>query len=399
MNIKPRILFVMGILWGKNGVTLHLEILTKKLLECGWEVCIASGIPPASRLAGEKAESISAIQKFKAIGVEHFFVPFPALHFSFPDIKNSIEALLNLNTVIRQFKPDVIHIHSLSVCPFIYLMRLLHQTPYVLTCHLEPSISRKNITLAGLANNYFRAIFGDRVIAISSDIKSAFERMKVPAESVRLIYHGVENEHFRPPSPEERLEAREMFGLSPNSKVVCFVGRLDVAVKGHDVLICAISKLRSAGLEVIALCAGQGHGIGENIVQTLAAEAGVSDLVRLLGFADTRQVLWASDVLTLPSRREGFPLVIPETMLCGVVPVRTPAAGAFDQIEDGVNGFVVPFDDPEALTLRLKQLLEDENLRGQMSAAAIVTARHKFTVDRMISDTLAVYEEVIHKNG
>jgi glycosyltransferase involved in cell wall biosynthesis len=399
MTIKPRILFVIGILWGKNGVTLHLETLAKKLQERGWEVGIASGVPSASRLVGEKAETISAIQKFKAMGIEHFLIPFPTLHFSFSDIKNSFEALLKLNTAIRKFKPDVIHIHSFSSCPFVYLMRLVHHIPYVSTCHLEPSNSHKNIVLAGLANDYFRAIFGDRVIAISTDIKNAFERMKVPPESIRLIYHGVDNEHFCPPSPQEHLKAREMFGLSPNSKVVCFVGRLDVAVKGHDVLICAISKLRLEGLEVIVLCAGQGHGIGENIVQTLASEAGVSDLVRLLGFADTRQVLWASDVLTLPSRREGFPLVIPETMLCGVVPVRTPAAGAFDQIEDGVNGFIVPFDDPEALALRLKQLLEDENLRGQMSATAIATARQKFTVDRMISDTVAVYEEVIHKDG
>jgi glycosyltransferase involved in cell wall biosynthesis len=393
MTIKPRILFVIGILWGKNGITLHLETLTQKLLACGWEVGIASGFPSASRLTGEKAETISAIQKFKAAGIEHFFIPFPVLPFSFSNIYNSFESLIKLNTVIRQFKPDIIHIHSLSVGPFVYLMRPLHHTPYVLTSHLEPSDN--GIALAGLANKYFRSIFGDRIIAISSEIKNAFEQMKVSPEIIRLIYHGVENERFYPPSTEERLEARAIFGLSPKSKVVCFVGRLDVAVKGHDVLIRAISKLRSEGLEAIVLCAGQGHGIGENTVQMLAAEAGVSDLVRLLGFADTRQVLWASDVLTLPSRREGFPLVIPEAMLCGIVPVRTPAAGAFDQIEDGVNGFIVPFDDPQALALRLKQLLENEELRIQMSASAIISARHKFTVDRMLKNTIKVYREVM----
>ncbi len=397
MIIKPRILFVIGILWGKNGITLHLETLTKKLLERGWEVCIASGIPSTSLLGGHKADTISAIKKFKAIGIEHFFIPFPTHPFSFQDIQNGFESLLKLNTVIRQFKPDVIHIHSFSVGPYVYLMRLSHHTPYVLTSHLEPSNS--GIAIAGLANKYFRAIFGDCVIAISSEIKNAFERMKVPPESIRLIYHGVENEHFHPPSSEERLEAREMFGLSPKSKVVCLMGRLNVAVKGHDVLIRAISKLRSEGLETIVLFAGQGYGMEEDIVQTLATEAGVSDLVRLLGFADTRQVLWASDILTLPSRREGFPLVIPEAMLCGVVPVRTPAAGAFDQIEDGVNGFIVPFDDPDDLALRLKQLFESEKLRVKMSGAALEFARQKFTVDIMTRDTIAVYEELISKRG
>lgn len=396
MTIKPRVLFVLGILWGKNGVTLHLETLAKSLIERGWHVGIASGIPSSARLEGEKQETASAVQNFKAIGVEHFLIPFPALNFSLSDIQNSFESLLKLNAVILKFKPDVIHIHSISTSPFVYLMRHWHHIPYVLTCHLEPGNSRKNIAFARIANQYFREFLGDRVIAISSDIKHAFERMNVPSESIRLIFHGVENSHFRPPSPEERCKAREMFGLSPSSKVICFVGRLDVEIKGHDVFIRALSKLRSEGLEAIALCAGQGHGIGESMVQALADEAGVSDLVRLLGFADTRQVIWAADVLALPSRREGFPLVIPETMLCGTVPVRTPAAGAFDQIEDSINGFIVPFDDSEILAKRLKLLLKDENLRNQMSAMAIATAQQKFTVGRMMRDTITVYEEVIN---
>jgi glycosyltransferase involved in cell wall biosynthesis len=395
MTIKPRVLFILGILWGKNGVTLHLETLAKKLIEYGWEVGIASGVPSTSRLTGEKTESISAIQSFNAIGVEHFFIPFPALYFSSSNIKNSFESLIKLNAVIQRFKPDIMHIHSFSVCPFAYLMRQSHHIPYVLTCHLEPSKSRRNLFLAGLANNYFRAIFGNRIIAISSDIRNAFEQMNMPAESIRLIYHGVDNRHFRPPSSEERLKARDFFGLSPQAKIVCLIGRLDIAVKGHDILIHAIAKLRSEGLEAITLCAGQGHGIGENMIQKIASESGVADLVHLLGFADTRQVLWASDIIILPSRREGFALVIPEAMLCGIVPVRTPAAGASDQIEDGINGFIVPFNDPEALALQLRKLLESDKLRAKISAFALKSAQKKFTAVRMAKDTISVYEEVI----
>jgi glycosyltransferase involved in cell wall biosynthesis len=397
MNIKPkpRVLFVLGILWGKNGITSHLETLVKRLMARGWEVSIASGLPSPSRLTGELEEATLTIKNFESMGVKHYFVPFPDLRLSFKNIANFLTSLLTLNQVTGQFKPDVIHIHSLSVCPYVYLIRLLYNIPYVSTCHMELSNKPVKVKLAGVANKYFRLIFGDRMIAISSEIKNAFERMKVPAENIRLIYHGVDSEHFRPPSPEERLMSRETFGISPESKVICFIGRLDVPVKGHDVLIRAISKLRSDGLDAIALCAGKGYGIGENIIQSQATEEGVSDLVRLLGFADARQVLWASDVLVLPSRREGFALVIPEAMLCGIVPVRTPAAGAADQIEDGINGFVVPFDDPEALALRLKQLLENDRLRSRMSAAAIETARQKFTVDKMIDKTIAVFAEIL----
>jgi glycosyltransferase involved in cell wall biosynthesis len=393
MLIKPRVLFIIGTLWGDNGITSHLTTLTKEIMKYGWEVGLASGL--ASGQEGAKEEAIRAIKRFESYGVKCFVVPFPELHLSAQNIAAAFKSVLRLDIAVRQFKPDVIHLHSLSACPYVKAMQVWHKIPFVSTCHLEPATNRLNLKLGSLVSKYLSTIFGDRVIAISSSIKNAFERMHVPPESIRLIYHGVENDHFRPPSLEERLKARETFGLSPKAKVICFVGRLDVAVKGHDVLIHALAQLRSEGIEAIALCAGQGHGIGENIVQTLATEAGVSDLVRLLGFADTRQVLWASDVLTLPSRREGFALVIVEAMLCGVVPVRTPAAGALDQIEDGIHGFIVPFDDSEALALRLKQLLENDELRTRMSVAAIESAQQKFTVEKMTRSIIALYEEAI----
>jgi glycosyltransferase involved in cell wall biosynthesis len=369
-------------------------MLAKGLIKQGWEVALASGL--ASDIDGANEEAIHAIQRIESEGVKHFFVPFPNLHLSPKHLTSAFKSLLRLDAVIRQFRPDIIHVHSLSVCPYVQVIRLLHRLPFISTCHLEPATDLLNVKFSTLAKQGFNTIFGNRVIAISTNLKDAFEHtMKVPEENIKLIYHGIEDEYFRPPSLEERLKAREAFNLAPESKLVCHIGRLSL-VKGHDVLIRAISILRSQGIDTIALCAGKGYGDEEDTIRSNAAQAGVSDLVHLLGFADTRQVLWASDVITLPSRREGFPLVIPEAMLCGVVPVRTPAAGAFDQIEDGVNGFIVPFDDPEALALRLRQLLENDNLRVQMSVAALESARLKFTADRMTKETIAVYEEVMN---
>lgn len=75
------------------------------------------------------------------------------------------------------------------------------------------------------------------------------------------------------------------------------------------------------GLDVVALLAGSGSEA--DTIQRLAVKAGVSDLVRLLGYVDSQLVLWASDVSVLPSRQEGFALVVVETMMCGVMPIRT----------------------------------------------------------------------------
>ncbi len=398
IHVKPRVLFIPGVLWGDNGITTHLLTLAKGLMKYGWEVALASDL--ASSVDGAKEEAIRAIQCFESYGVKHFFVPFSELRLSPKNVPSAFNSLLKLDAAIRQFKPDIIHLHSLSICPYVQIMRFLHKIPYVSTCHLEPLTDRLEIKLGAWINkNFNNAFLGNRVIAVSSELKEAFENiLKVPKQNIRLNYYGIENNYFRPPSLEERINARKQLEIAPESKVICMIGRLD-PVKGHDILVRALSILRSQGIEAIALCAGIGYGIGENTIRAQATEAGVLDWIRLLGFTDARQVIWASDVITLPSRREALPIVIAEAMLCGVVPVRTPASGIFDQIEDGVNGFIVPFDDPKALALRLKQLLENKTLRLEMSTAALESARCKFTVDRMTKDTIAIYEELINESN
>ncbi|MBW4647423.1 MAG: glycosyltransferase family 4 protein [Kastovskya adunca ATA6-11-RM4] len=396
MQHKPRVLFIVRFLWGDEGISVGLVRLAKGLMKQGWEVALASAMEEKTQADGEITRGP---EWFESYGIKHFFVPFPNFRtFKGKNPSGAVQALLKLNAAVEQFKPDVINVHSLSMCPYAHAMRLFYKIPFVSTARIEPVSSRRSVQIGAFVNQYFGTFLGDRFIAISTEVKDVYEHtLKVPKENIRLICHGVDNDHFRPPSGQERLEAREAFELAPKSQVVCLIGRLD-PVKGHDVLYRALAILKSGGIKVTALCAGTG-GKWKDEIQTLATELGVDDCVRFLGFTDTRQVLWASDVLILPSRREGFGWVIPEAMLCGVVPLRTPSAGAIDQIEDGLNGFIFPFDDAAALALRLKQLFENEALRGQMSGAALESARQKFTADRMIKDTIAVYEEVINKGS
>ncbi|MGB9825610.1 MAG: glycosyltransferase family 4 protein, partial [Desulfofundulus sp.] len=233
----------------------------------------------------------------------------------------------------------------------------------------------------------------ERAIAISRETRDYLEHeFGVPSNKIRVIYNGVDEQYFRPPTERERMQARQELGVRAEDYVASLIGRLE-RVKGHDVLINALAKLRKMGLDVVALLAGSGSEA--DTIRRLAVEAGVSDLIRLVGYVDSRLVLWASDVSVLPSRQEGFPLVVVEAMMCGVVPIRTPAAGAFDQIEDGVNEFIVPFDDPETLALRMKQVLEDAELRMRLSAAAIESARQRFCKRQMVDNTTAVYEEAL----
>lgn len=391
---SKRVLFVLGTLWGENGITTHLLTLADGLIKHGWDVALASSL--ADSVDGAKEEANHAVEKFRERNIQVFLIPFPKLSLSINSVLQATHALQHLSQAITHFQPTVIHVHSLSVCPYIHFIRLLHSIPFVSTCHVEPTQKRLGVRLSMLAGGHFKSLFGDRVIAVSSELKEAYRHvMRVPDKNIRLIFHGIEHEYFRPPTYEERLNARESFGVASTDKVVCLIGRLS-RTKGHRLLIEALSLLQAQHLSVVALCAGRGYANEKEIVQLQAKQAGVLESLHLLDFVDTRQVLWASDVIVLPSSQnsEAFALVIAEAMFCGVVPVRTPAAGAADQIDDGINGYIFPFQDSKVLASRLQEILENNELKNSLATAAIKTAKQKFTVDRMVEETIAVYSEI-----
>jgi glycosyltransferase involved in cell wall biosynthesis len=182
-----------------------------------------------------------------------------------------------------------------------------------------------------------------------------------------------------------------MFGLSNRCRVVCLVGRLD-PVKGHRVLFAALKQLRAQGIRIEAICAGEG-GFTKQI-KGCAEQMGIRDQVIFPGFCDARTVFWASDISVCPSFSEAFALVVVEAMLSGLVPIRTPAGGYSDQICEGINGFVVPFNDSRALAERIEELFDDEERRERMANAAREFAKKRFGLEQSLGRLLAFYQDI-----
>ncbi len=375
-TMKKRVLLVARIL-DSGGVTTHMFTLAKGLMSIGWEVAIASG--------GQVGEHSHGPEWFESNGISHFYIPFPGPSLKFGNLIRVVKAYFEMDSLVRRFHPGIIHVHWRATGPYARVQQLLHKIPFVTSLHLEGIPSGFGYKIG--------SFWGERSIVISRETRDyLINNFRVSPSKIRIVYNGSDESYFRPPTEEEYFNARQTFGLSPKDMVVSLLGRLEV-VKGHDVLIKALTLLRAKGYNIIALFAGEGSQA--QALAQLATDAGVADLVRFLGYTDSRQVLWASDVSVLPSRQEGFAIVIVESMLCGVVSVRTPTAGAYDQIEDGVNGFIVPFDDSCALATRLQQLLGDNELKRKMASAALLNARNRFTQQSMVEKIEAVYQELL----
>ena len=100
-----------------------------------------------------------------------------------------------------------------------------------------------------------------------------------------------------------------------------------------------------------------------------------------------------ADLFFLPSNYEGLPIVIIEALACGK-PVVASAVGGISELLDGTNGYAVE-NDAQKMAERITCMLSDAERYASMSKCARKTYLEKFTVDRMVSGYLAVYNQIV----
>lgn len=171
--------------------------------------------------------------------------------------------------------------------------------------------------------------------------------------------------------------------------IVGSVGRLDL-MKAHDILLRAIAQLD--GVQVVVL----GEGEQRQALEQLAVELGVSDRVNLPGWVDDpRAHLPFFDVIALPSRSEGFPLTVVEAMLAARPVIATRVGSVAEAVLDGETGLLIDKDDVEGLTLALRCLRDDPELRVRLGQHARKVAAVRFTVEHMTTSYELLWGKVL----
>ena len=207
------------------------------------------------------------------------------------------------------------------------------------------------------------------------------------------IPNGVDLEHFRPPTPGEREEARGALGLGTEERVAVFIGH-EFHRKG---LRYAIEGLRFAPSVLLLVVGGSDDIIAE--ANASAQQFGVGERVLFLGPRfDLASFLAASDLFVLPSAYEANALVVLEALAAGLPVVTTRVGYAPEIVVDGDNGYLVDRD-ARAVGERLEELagLEDDELAGFQRRARASVEGHSWraTAERY----LALAEELLAERG
>lgn len=294
--------------------------------------------------------------------------------------------------VKRSDCPDLIHTHLLWPD---FAMRLVHRQlgrlPLASTCHGLHALDEKGM-LAGVAYRLLDRSTRSRCsawVAISRYTLSRMRTAGFPEDRLFLIGNGVDCVQIHPLNPISRQEIRTILNVDETTPLLVAAGTLR-SLKGHDVLLRAMPAIIGEFPDTRLLIFGEGPS--REALQALIAELGIAENVKLIGQLSTMlaQVLAAADVVVHPSRLEAFGLVAAEAQAAGTPVIASRVGGLPEVVEDGVGGFLVEPDKPDAIAARVIELLEDDEKRESMGMAG----RHFVNENHEIGTTAEGYREL-----
>ena len=215
------------------------------------------------------------------------------------------------------------------------------------------------------------------VICISDFCRSQALRIAPDLDDSRLevVRLGVDCLALRLPEPGSAAATNQRSPL----RLVC-TGRM-VAAKGHRILLEALARLATEGVDYS--CTLIGDGPERRSLESLCKRLGIEGRVRFPGAMAHRQTLSEvaqADAFVLASFAEGLPVALMEAMALGIPCVSTMVAAIPELIEDRKNGLLVPAANPEALRIALGQLANDVEFRLKLGQKARATVEDRYNL-------------------
>lgn len=227
--------------------------------------------------------------------------------------------------------------------------------------------------------------WADRLIAISEHERRVLVGLGIPPARIAVIPLWIDMAHAAT-LPQEPAE------LPLTRPLLLYVGQLKYR-KGFDILARAMPQVLARYPD--ASFAFVGHSPRQRAdLERIAGDLGVSGALHILGRpdpAELQRLYRAADALVFPSRYEGFGLPPLEAMAADCPVITTDVPIVNETIQDGENGLLAPYDDPDGLARTILRLLDDPALRARLIAGGRATLAERYDGDALTERILAVY--------
>jgi glycosyltransferase involved in cell wall biosynthesis len=246
--------------------------------------------------------------------------------------------------------------------------------------------------------NRLTAKLDDKVVAVSNQVRRAeIDSTGISINKVEVIYNGIDvQEYYQVPQDECNM-IRTEYNISDDAFVIGFIGRLH-PVKNLDVLLDAFSLIQPRTKNALLVLAGRGEMLDQ--LRELTRSLGIGNNIVFLGHqTEITKILKTFDILVLPSRIEGFGLVLLEAMASGVPVIATNVGGIPEVVEDGITGLLVSPGDPNVLASAIYRLFNNQDLVDRLRMEGIRLVNHKFTIQKTTESIEDLYYHLLALKG
>jgi glycosyltransferase involved in cell wall biosynthesis len=287
--------------------------------------------------------------------------------------------LLRLAAALRQdgFRSYFIRTSQTAAVPLIVLRRLFGGHVSFWSCGM---ISKNRLRDLGLRSALRGEIplriafrWADDVVTGTESLADHYSKTYgIPRKRVKVLPNEIDLEWFRPPSAEERLEARSELDLSEDERLVLSVHRLS-PVRRTLLYVPAVFQAVLAQDDRVRFAIA-GGGPEEGQVRRAISAAGLADRVQMLGAVPhdrVRRLYAAADVFMMPSYSEGFPRVLLEAMAMGVPIASTDVGGVREILPIGYRSRLANRDRPLELAEAVSVLVQNPDLAQELAAHSL----------------------------
>jgi glycosyltransferase involved in cell wall biosynthesis len=292
--------------------------------------------------------------------------------------------IFRLMSIIRKFRPDIIHIHSRRGADTLGLFAasLVGIGKIIVSRRVDDPLPSNWLT------RWRYKTWPDHVIAVSKGIKRALVEAGIPEDDISQVYSSINFEDYQVNA--DKAAIKRDLGISA-AHVVAVIGQL-IPRKGHRFLLRAAPQILSAVPDTAFLFLGEGKE-HENLVR-LTKKLGLEEKVVFAGYRDdVGEILNCVDVLVHPATMEGFANVAMQAMAAEIPVVSSAVGGMPESVLDGQTGLLVEPGKPDQIAHAVLRLLQDADYRKKLGRQGRQFVEREFTIENMVRRTLAIYEK------
>ena len=305
---------------------------------------------------------------------------------------SDIKVERTLRRIIKQLKPDIVYAHSSKAGAFARIADLglnnkVIYNPHGWAFNMQQSAKKKEMYRWV---EKISAHFCDKIVCISDAEKESALREKIcKPNKLQVIYNGIDLEKIEKTAPMSRAQ----LGIPEGAFVIGMVGRLSKQ-KAPDTFVKAAKLIKEKIPNAFFLMVGDGELRDQ--IENLISQYDLGSSFLITGWVDNSTAyMKIMDVGMLLSRWEGFGLVLPEYMACGVPIVATDVDAIPNIIQDGVNGMLVDKDDYHKAADAVDRLFKQPDLTFSLVKTADNIVKTKFDGKRVAKNSEQLYKELI----